>query len=166
MNTRDYLFPKRFNRRDFLKLSGAAAATISAGVGQAESQTPVRLGSGAHTYEAVENWGKLPAGMKYGLGCGIVVDSKDRIYITSRSTNPCVAIFDRDGGLIETWSNDFAQTVGYSIEEVKDTAHGIYWSKEGNEEFLYLPKTSARTKKDRNSGSAFIRRILKEKFFM
>jgi peptidylamidoglycolate lyase len=164
MNTRDYLFPKRFNRRDFLKLSGAAAATISAGgVGRAESQTPVRLGSGAHTYEAVENWGKLPAGMKYGLGCGIVVDSKDRIYITSRSTNPCAAIFDRDGGLIETWSNDFAQTVGYSIEEVKDTAHGIYWSKEGNEEFLYFTENVSTNKEGPKLGKRVYKTDLKGK---
>jgi hypothetical protein len=46
--------------------------------------------------------------MNYGFGCGVVVDSKDRVYVTSRSTSPCVAVFDRHGKLLETWSNDFA----------------------------------------------------------
>ena len=34
------------------------------------------------------DWGKLPAGMNYGFGCAIVVDSKDRVFVTSRSTQP------------------------------------------------------------------------------
>src|SRR5262245_29391797 len=109
MNTRDYLFPCRLTRRDFLKLSGAAAVALSVpNIGRAEDKKPVRIGSGVHTYEVVEDWGRLPAGMKYGFGCGIVVDSNDRVYVTSRSTNPCVAVFERDGKLLETWSNDFA----------------------------------------------------------
>src|SRR5437667_9250705 len=125
MQTDEYLFPNRLTRRDFLKLSGAAAAGLAApAVSQAnEPKDPVRLGSGAHTYELVEGWGQLPEGMKYGLGCGVVVDSQDRVYVTSRSASPCVAVFDRDGKLLETWSNDFAGKVGYTIDQVKDTAH-------------------------------------------
>src|ERR1043166_9213181 len=124
MQSREYLFPNRLTRRDFLKLSGAAAAGLSVpALGQdSERKPPVRIGSGANTYEVVEGWGDLPAGMKYGFGCGVVVDSKDRVYVTSRSTNPCVAIFDRDGALLETWGNDFADKVGYSVDQVKDTA--------------------------------------------
>ena len=76
--------------------------------------------------------------MKYGLGCAVVVDSQDRVYVTSRSEAPCVAIFDRAGKLLETWSNDFAQQIGYTTKQVAQTAHGLYWSREGNEEFLYF----------------------------
>src|SRR5437879_2939173 len=132
-NEHEYLFPHRLSRRDFLKITGAtavAAATPSLLFAE-ETTPPVRIGSGAYTYEAVDGWGKLPAGMKYGFGCGVVVDSKDRVYVTSRSTNPAVAIFDRAGTLLETWSNDFAEKVGYTIDQVKDTAHCLYWSKEG-----------------------------------
>ena len=32
--------------------------------------------------------------MNYGFGCAVVVDGKDRIYVTSRSPNACVVIFD------------------------------------------------------------------------
>src|SRR5262249_25814862 len=140
----EYLFPNRLNRRDFLKLAGTGAATAAAGLAlpnlaraEDEKKTPVRIGSGFHTYEAVEDWAKLPAGMKYGFGCGIIVDSKDRVFVPSRSTNPCVAIFDRHGKLLETWSNDFAEKVGFTVDQVKDTAHCLYLSKEGRHEFIY-----------------------------
>src|SRR6266850_6099038 len=140
MQTNEYLFPHRLTRRDFMKCAGVAVAGFAApGLGQAaETKSPARIGSGAHTYEFVEQWGRLPAGMKYGFGCGVAVDSKDRVYVTSRSSNPCVAIFDRHGKLLETWSNDFADKVGYSVEQIKDTAHCVYWSKEGRDEFIYF----------------------------
>src|ERR1041385_2553662 len=119
MQTSEYLFPHRLTRRDFLKCTIAAAAGLSvpALTHAAETKSPTCIGSGAHTYEFVQEWGRLPEGMKYGFGCGVVVDSKDRVYITSRSANPCVAVFDRDGKLIETWSNDFAEKVGYAVEQ-------------------------------------------------
>src|SRR5207245_1660364 len=119
MQTNEFLFPNRLTRRDFLKMSGAAAVGLAAPCMAHAEETPARIGTGAHTYELVESWGQLPAGMKYGFGCGVVVDSKDRVYVTSRSTNPCVAIFDRQGTLLEAWSNDFADKVGYSLDQVK-----------------------------------------------
>jgi peptidylamidoglycolate lyase len=153
MQTSEYLFPNRLTRRDFLKMSataavGAGLATLPAPELQAadKSEGPVRLGSGSNTYEPVEGWGQLPAGMRYGFGCGIVVDSKDRVYVTSRSTSPCVAVFDHNGKLLETWSNDFAEKVGYTPEQVKDTAHCIYWSKEGSDEFLYFTENVSTNK--------------------
>ena len=82
-------------------------------------------------------WGTLPEGMSYGFGCAIVVDSKDRIFVTSRSAKPCVAIFDASGKLLETWSQDFAEKIGYTTQQVAGTAHGLYWSKEPEGEFLY-----------------------------
>src|SRR6266567_3853842 len=148
MHTSEYLFPHRLTRRDFLKLSGVAAAALTLpalGEGN-DTKPPARIGTAAHTYEAVEGWGALLAGMKYGFGCGVVVDSKDRVYVTSRSNNPCVAVFDRDGKLLETWGNEFADKVGYTIDQVKDTAHGIYWSKEGKDEFLYFTENVSTNK--------------------
>ena len=112
----------------------------------AQKKPPVRIGQGAYTYEAVEDWGQLPPGMKYGFGCGVVVDSKDRVYVTSRSTNPAVAVFDKHGKLLETWSSDFAEKVGYSLDQVKDTAHCLYWSKEGRDEFLYFTENVSTNK--------------------
>jgi len=87
------------------------------------------------------------------LGCGIIVDGKDRVYVTSRSTHPCVAIFDKNGKLLETWSDEFADKIGYNTEQVKATAHCLYWSKEGKNEYIYwtenIEKTKDKDKKDK-----------------
>jgi hypothetical protein len=129
-----------------MKMAGTASAALALpGLSRADNaapavaapEAPVRIGSGYYTYESVPDWGKLPEGMKYGFGCGIVVDKKDRVIVTSRSTNPCVTIFDHNGNIVETWSNDFAEKVGLTIQEVKDTAHCLYISKEGHHEYIY-----------------------------
>lgn len=154
-----YLFPNRVTRRDFLRtgaLATAGLALSTRGAHAAGKKTPVRIGSGKWTYTLDEEWGKLPDGMNYGLGCGVVVDSKDRVYVTSRSTNPCVAVFDRKGKLLETWSDDFAAKVGLTAQQVKGTAHCIYWSKEGRSEFLYFTENNGNV-----DGKSLGRRVYK-----
>ncbi len=143
-----YLFPHRLTRRDFLATTAAAVAGLAAPSLSfaGEKKEPVRIGSGYYTYELVEDWGKLPEGMTYGFGCGIIVDGKDRIYVTTRSTNPCVAIFNRKGKLLETWSDDFAAKVGYTTTQVKDTAHCLYWSKEHDQEYIYWTENKTKAK--------------------
>jgi peptidylamidoglycolate lyase len=133
----EYLFPQRLTRRDFLQWSGVAAAGLTL-ASTARAADPVKLGSGAFTYTLVEGWGELPKGMNYGLGCATVVDSQDRVYVTSRSENPCVAVFDKDGQLLETWAKDFADKVGSTTQAVSKTAHGLYWSLEPGGEFFYF----------------------------
>ena len=120
-------------------------------------------GTGYHTYEAVEGWGQLPAGMKYGFGCGVIVDSKDRVIVTSRSTNPCVAIFDKHGKLLETWSNEFAENVNLTTEQVKDTAHCLYLSREGLKEFIYWTENVSTNKEGPKLGKRVYKTDLKGK---
>ncbi|MFN8496204.1 MAG: peptidyl-alpha-hydroxyglycine alpha-amidating lyase family protein [Caldilineaceae bacterium] len=78
------------------------------------------FGSGKYTYEVVEGWGKLPSGWHFGwipaLGC----DSKDNVYVYSRSEHPLV-IFDRDGNFLDVWGEDVLQD-----------AHGIFIDKDDN----------------------------------
>lgn len=139
----NYLFPNKLTRRDFFAASAVAAAGLAlTGTASAVNEA-VKIGSGAATYTLDESWGKLPKGMHYGHGCAIVVDSKDRIFVTSRSANPCVAIFDAEGKLLETWSKDFSEKVGFTPEQVAATAHGLYWNKEGDSEFLYWTENIA-----------------------
>lgn len=143
----DYLFPRKLTRRDFFATAGAlSAGLILPGSSHADAG---KIGEGKATYTLDESWGKLPTGMKYGLGCAIVVDSKDRIIVTSRSASPCVAIFDRDGKLLETWSKDFSDKIGFTPQEVASTAHGLYLSKEGDAEFLYWTENVAGSKDKR-----------------
>ena len=141
----DILFPHRLTRRDFLKMGAASAAAFAApSLTRAEDAAPVKFGSGAWTFTLDPNWGKLPEGMKYGHGCGIAVDSKDRIFVTSRSESPCVAVFDPAGKILETWSNDFVEKVGMQKGQVAATAHCIYISKEGANEFIYFTENVAK----------------------
>jgi sugar lactone lactonase YvrE len=101
--------------------------------------------------------------MYYGFGCALVVDSQDRVFVTSRSNDPCVSIFDKDGQLVETWSKDFAAGVGMNTEQVKATAHGLYLSKEGNEEFLYWTENVASGKDKKPIGARVYKSDIKGK---
>lgn len=136
-------------------MAGVTTAALAVpALGRAEdNQGPARIGSGFHTYEAVPGWGKLPEGMKYGYGCGVVVDSQDRVYVTSRSTNPCVAIFDKDGALVETWSNEFADKVKFTTAQVADTAHCLYLIKEGKEEVIFWTENISTNKQGPKFGA-------------
>ena len=139
------LFPQRLTRRDFLKMSAASAVALAApSPSHAEDSAPVKFGSGAWTYTLDSAWGKLPDGMKYGHGCGIAVDSKDRIFVTTRSESPCVAIFDPAGKILETWSNDFVEKVGMKQGQVAATAHCIYINKESDGEYIYFTENAAK----------------------
>src|SRR5579871_1725215 len=142
----EYLFPVRQTRRDFLAASvaGATLALTGRTVRAAAVDKPVvTIGSGSTTFALDEAWGQLPDGMKFGLGCAVVVDSKDRVFVTSRSASPCVAIFDKEGKLLETWSKDFSEKVGFTPQQVQATAHGLYFSKESGGEFLYWTENIA-----------------------
>jgi peptidylamidoglycolate lyase len=148
MSSDRYLFPHRLTRRDFVQFSSATAAALAVGTAvQAADEkpaaaTPITIGSGKWTFALDENWGKLPQGMSFGHGCAIVVDGQDRIFVTSRSANPCVAIFDKSGKLLETWGDDFGKKIGYDTGKIAATAHGLYWSKEGDKEFFYFTENA------------------------
>ena len=120
-------------RRGFL----AAAATTPMIFGASDksgSKRPI-LGSGAHRYEVIHDWGELPANIKYGNTHGVVEDSQGRIYIhhtvhgTSDSHDTMV-VFDDKGKFVKSWGKEF-----------KGGAHGLHIQKEGNNEFLYLCDT-------------------------
>ena len=78
------------------------------------------FGSGKYTYEVIPNFGKLPSGWEWGWIPGVACDSKDNVYVYSRSEHPLV-IFDRDGNFLDSWG-----------EDVLEDAHGIYIDDEDN----------------------------------
>jgi DNA-binding beta-propeller fold protein YncE len=136
------LFPHRLTRRDFLLATwaaGLAAGPTSINVRAADAKVaPVKIGSGKYTYTLDERWGKLPTGLQFGYGCAVIADARDRVFVLTRSTNPTVAVFDKDGILLETWGTEFATRIGLQKpEQVLLTAYGLYWSKEGENEYLY-----------------------------
>ena len=109
------------SRRDFVKRIGFgafAAATARAAA--------VTLGGGTHTYEMVPDWGPLPGSVRYGYTHGVVVDSRERVLIHNQSRD-AVVIFDNEGRFVKSWGADFEKG-----------AHGMFLSREGGTEFLYL----------------------------
>ena len=66
-------------RREFL--ASATLGPVLLGIqNKSGSKAPV-LGSGAFTYEAIHDWGELPATLKWGNTHGVVEDSQGNIYV-------------------------------------------------------------------------------------
>jgi DNA-binding beta-propeller fold protein YncE len=60
------------------------------------------VGEGAHRYEVIENWGELPPGWQFREVAAVGVDSKDNVYVFSRSEHP-MTVFDRNGRFLRSW---------------------------------------------------------------
>jgi hypothetical protein len=125
-------------RREFL--SAAAAAPVLLGLqDKAGTKAPV-VGTGAHTYEAVHDWGTLPPRLKWGNTHGVVQDSEGLIYVhhtvhaTSDSADSMV-VFDPEGRFVRSWGS-----------EMRGVAHGLHIRREGSDEFLYLTVNAANAK--------------------
>jgi sugar lactone lactonase YvrE len=111
-----------------------AAPLILGAANKSGSAAPV-LGSGAHKYEAIHDWGELPANIRYGNTLGVVEDSQGRIYVhhtvnATSESNDSMVVFDSKGKFVKSWGKEF-----------KSGAHGLHIRKEGKDEFLYLCDT-------------------------
>ncbi len=122
------------NRREFVKccaqsLSAAVLARrLSWGLSaMTSSGTPVRLGTGNHTYEWVRGWAKLPDGMRFGNTHGaVIVDSQGRVLMNTDTEN-AIIVFDPDGKFIRAFGKEW-----------KDGLHGMALHKEAGGEFIYV----------------------------
>jgi hypothetical protein len=124
---------EKTTRRTFIAAGAAAAAApyIMAATDKTASTNPI-LGEGEHKYEAIHDWGQLPSHIKYGNTHSVVEDSQGHIYIhhtvheTSQSPD-AVVVFDDKGKFVRSWGAMF-----------KGGAHGMHYSKEGKNEYLYF----------------------------
>lgn len=120
-------------RRFFAGTLGAAPLLLGA-TNKSGSARPI-LGEGEHKYEAMHDWGELPASIKYGNTHGVCEDSQGRIYIhhtvnAASESSDTMVIFDHNGKFIKSWG-----------KELKGGAHGLHIRKEGSTEYLYLCDT-------------------------
>ncbi len=126
---------RRTTRREFLA-TAAAAPMILRPTNKAGTKAPV-LGSGAHTYEAIHDWGELPPHIRWGNTHGVVEDAAGNIYVhhtvhaTSESADSMV-VFDRGGRFVRSWGKEF-----------RGVAHGLHIRREGRDEYLYLTLNAA-----------------------
>ena len=126
-------------RRDFLAKAAVlpAIGPILLGVQDKTGARPPILGEGAHTYEAIHDWGQLPPHIKWGNTHNVVEDAQGHIYVhhtvhaTSQSGDS-VVVFDRDGRFVRSFGREY-----------RGVAHGIWLRREGNSEFLYFTENAA-----------------------
>jgi hypothetical protein len=127
------------SRREFLAAAAAApilSPIILGAQDKAGTRRPV-LGAGAYTYEAIHDWGELPARIKWGNTHGVVEDSEGNIYVhhtvhASSDIADSMVVFDRTGKFVRSWGKEF-----------RGVAHGLHIRKEGRDEFLYLTVNAA-----------------------
>ena len=73
------------------------------------------LGTGAHRYEVVDGWAKVPPGQEFNADVAAVgVDKQDRVYAFNRGKHPMV-VLDRDGKFLRSWG-----------EGLFPRAHGVH----------------------------------------
>ena len=120
-------------RREFL--AAAAAVPLSPILLGMQDKSGTRapvLGSGPYAYEAIHDWGTLPASLKWGNTHGVVEDAQGFIHVhhtvhaTSESADTMV-VFDPAGRFVRSWGRQF-----------RGVAHGLQIRREGRDEFLYL----------------------------
>jgi sugar lactone lactonase YvrE len=80
----------------------------------------VIFGSGEYRYRVVEEWARLPDGWEWGVIPAVACDSRDRVFVGSRSSHPLL-VFDRDGNFLDSWG-----------EDVLVSLHGLYIDAEDN----------------------------------
>ncbi len=82
----------------------------------------VIVGKGDYTYQALEGWPRLPAGVTLIETPGVAVGARDRVYALTRNTEHPVIVFEADG----TFVTSFGQGV------FTDRAHGILAGPDGS----------------------------------
>src|SRR4051794_38207288 len=107
------------SRRAVLRAGAGAAvgAVVGSRIARGEEGTnmttatsrPTIVGSGARTYEVIDNWPRLPDGKKFGNTHHVQELADGRILIHNASpTGDCVAEFDpSDGKFIRSWGKEF-----------------------------------------------------------
>jgi peptidylglycine monooxygenase len=105
--------------------------------------TRLIFGTGDYTYEVLQPFGQLPAGMEFGNTSHVAVDSKDRVYVYRRK-DPPVLVFDGDGHLLTSWGD------GLLVD-----AHGIYITP--NDEIFLVDRDAHEVLKFDSEGRVLLR---------
>jgi hypothetical protein len=129
----------KLSRRGFIGGAlAASSAVISAETSRAEE--PIVLGTGSHRYRCLNDWGRLPDTIKWGITHGVAVDRHGNVHVlhTSRPENQCkdtVVVFDSRGSFVRSWGETFFGTAhGFDLIEedgrevfyITDMARGLY----------------------------------------
>ena len=85
-----------------------------ASASQSRLQTAL-VGAGEFSYSANADWARLPAGQSWLEVVAVATDSRDRVFVFSRSENP-VTVFEPDGRYLFSWgAGQFVRPHGITI---------------------------------------------------
>ena len=121
-------------RRNFIGLSVAAAATLAAPriVTASKTQTEVYTGEGDFKYRVRHQWPQLPDKYTWQTTHNVAVDKAQNLYVIHEGRedlkdHPSIFVFDSSGKFIRAFGSQF-----------QGGGHGIEVRQEGSEEFLYV----------------------------
>jgi len=100
----------------------------------------VRIGSGKHTYEWIDNWARIPDSQSARAGWahpGVAVTEAGEV-ISFHQGDPTVLVFDREGNLRRSFDTGLTE------------GHGMALVKEGDTEYLWIADTGS--KRDYRAG--------------
>lgn len=80
-------------------------------------------------FEVIEEWEKLPAGYKHLDVDGVAVDSRDRVYLLTRS-DARVIIYEQDGTFVRSWGEDIFTPRTHGITVGQDGS--VYTTDDGD----------------------------------
>ncbi|HLZ08131.1 MAG TPA: hypothetical protein VKT80_06040, partial [Chloroflexota bacterium] len=88
----------------------------------------MRLGTGEHTYEWIENWARLPdtPGFREGWAHHALAVTSGGEIVGSHPGDPLVIFFDREGNVQRSWDGGLTE------------AHGMVAVKEGATDYLWI----------------------------
>jgi DNA-binding beta-propeller fold protein YncE len=73
------------------------------------------VGEGKYTYRVAEGWEQLPEGWNHPDVASVAVDSRDRVFVFTRSAHP-VIVYDREGRFLYSWGEgQFPNAHGITI---------------------------------------------------
>src|SRR5579862_3068669 len=115
------------SRRHFVCAAALGVPAILGAQDKSGSRLPI-LGEGEYQYEAIHDWGELPAGHVYGNTHGVAVDAQGFVHIkhtvgAGATVEDAVVVFDDQGKFVRSWGKQY-----------KGGAHGLHLSREGKEE--------------------------------
>lgn len=119
-------------RRSFITVGAVAAVPFFVKAQKKSGSALPIVGEGEHTYECIHDWGELPVEIKYGNTHSVCEDAQGHIYVhhtvNAKSQSPdAVVEFDQEGKFVRSWGGMF-----------RGGAHGMQYSKEGRNEYLYF----------------------------
>lgn len=81
--------------------------------------TGTQVGSGAYTYEVIEDWAQVPEGW-HMPAAAVAVDSQDRVYCYNREPHHPIVVFDRDGRFLGDWGDGEAEFAHAIVIDAED----------------------------------------------